>query len=1023
MMGQVPQRNRLAPLAWLYLCTCGVGLASGNEHTQPQNVATELRAAISASLRHDASLSDVFFVDRLTGWAVGDRGVIWHTNDGGTSWYQQQSGVEFRLGSVFFLDTKQGWAVGGESRPQPQSARGIVLRTNDGGQSWRQVPGLTLPRLTRVNFFDHQRGIALGEASTFAPSGVFVTQDGGQTWQALPIDRAGGWLTGDFLADDAGAVAGNGGRFGTLARRQIIHSPLAAQGLHAYRAMRLVAPTGGWLVGDGGLVMKTTDLGRSWQAPPGELPEFAANQFDFHAVAVHGPHVWVAGSPGTRIFHSDDSGHTWQAFATGQSLPLRALSFVDDKRGWAVGELGTILATDDGGRSWHTQRFKEYPASRRAALLAVFARAQDVPLEAIAEIGVAEGYLTTISLIHSPATDGDDKIGQQTIARWHDALITAGAASTDIAWRFPLPSKDLVHSPADLLEWLNRTNDGRALEWLERHLVRTLRMWRPDVVVTHDVNLDRCESHAAIVAAMILRAVQAAADPASHADMISDAGLDPWKVKKVYSLLPADLRGSDSVPCGRFSPQLGTSLADFVSPARHLLQNQHVASPDMHHFALLHSDVDHSTGPRGLLAGITLSPGSEARRMQLPLPQIDLDDLRRLAAKRRHLKELLSATTANVSWSAQLADLTAQLDANAGGELLYQLADGYRTNGRLDLAADTYYSLARRYPDHPLAEPALLWLVHFYASSEVAHYLSPPSLTNIRQAALDETTPPSVALSRDDRLRRATQLAEYLKTSRAALYAEPAVRFAEVAAQRQLGFGNPAKRYFLTLRTLPENDPWRRCAETETWLATPAEVPPAKPIATCRLVTNRPHLDGKLDESFWQASDRLLLRSSDRVQPPNEPAAELRIAYDQQFLYLAICCDKIPGTQYPSDDRPRPRDAALAQFDRVVLRLDIDRDFTTAFELTIDSRGWPHDACWGDSHWNPTWYVAASSDEATWTIEAAIPFAELVAEPPAARHAWAIAVSRTIPRVGYQSWTGDATEAPSPAQFGILLFE
>jgi cell wall-associated NlpC family hydrolase len=52
-----------------------------------------------------------------------------------------------------------------------------------------------------------------------------------------------------------------------------------------------------------------------------------------------------------------------------------------------------------------------------------------------------------------------------------------------------------------------------------------------------------------------------------------------------------------------------------------------------------------------------------------------------------------------------------------------------------------------------------------------------------------------------------------------------------------------------------------------------------------------------------------------------------------------------------------------------------------------------------------------------------VPRAELVAEPPATRHVWAAAVRRTIPRVGYQSWSGDAADTDSPQQFGLLIFE
>src|SRR6188508_1575182 len=39
----------------------------------------------------DAELTAVTFVNADRGWAVGDRGVVWHTGDGGRTWKLQNS--------------------------------------------------------------------------------------------------------------------------------------------------------------------------------------------------------------------------------------------------------------------------------------------------------------------------------------------------------------------------------------------------------------------------------------------------------------------------------------------------------------------------------------------------------------------------------------------------------------------------------------------------------------------------------------------------------------------------------------------------------------------------------------------------------------------------------------------------------------------------------------------------------------------------------------------------------------------
>ncbi|MEX0613786.1 MAG: YCF48-related protein, partial [Pirellulales bacterium] len=710
-------------------------------------------------------------------------------------------------------------------------------------------PRLVLPLVTRVKFFDSHRGVAIGHATAYYPSGVFVTQDGGETWQPLPADRAGGWLAGDFLDADTGAVAGPAGSFATLARRQIVRSPLATPSLHSFHAMRLVAPTGGWLVGDGGVVMATNDLGHSWQSPPNDLPDVATDHFDFHAVAMHGAHVWVAGSPGTRVFHSPDGGQSWQASTTGQQAPLRAIHFVDADFGWAVGDLGSILVTRDGGHSWQVQR----SGAKRAALLAIFADANDVPLELIAEAGAADGYITAVDILHETTIDPEATAQLATSEQARAAMLLAGAATAESAWRFPLPPDELALAPADVLDSLNRANDGRAVDQIEKHLVRRLRMWRPDIVVTHHTTLEKSEPKAAVLAALIMRSVAAAADSTQYVELADELGLPPWQVKKVYGLLPGSSRGVESIVTGRFSPLLGTTLTDFVSSARQLLATDQSVSPDTYELELVMSQAVDTGGRGGLFGGIALAAASDARRPQSELPVNDLTQVRRLAARRRHLEELLERTEGNAAWIGQVGSLIDESNPNDGAELLIQLADGYRAAGRLNLAADTYYLLARRYPDHPFVERALVWLVQFYASSEAGHHGSSRGLTDVRQASFEEpdAMTPGVGLARDDRLRRAIQLTDYLKNVRPALYAEPSVRFAEVAAQRQLGFTNPAKRFYLTLRQLPADNPWRQAAETEEWLAKPTEIPPPKPIAAERRADDRPNLDGKLDERFW----------------------------------------------------------------------------------------------------------------------------------------------------------------------------
>jgi len=81
---------------------------------------------------------------------------------------------------------------------------------------------------------------------------------------------------------------------------------------------------------------------------------------------VDAKHGWAVGGLGT-ILHTTDGGSTWKEQTSGTNFLLEDVLFLDRNRGWAVGGwprdydvaiyggMGVILATDDGGKTWQHQ--------------------------------------------------------------------------------------------------------------------------------------------------------------------------------------------------------------------------------------------------------------------------------------------------------------------------------------------------------------------------------------------------------------------------------------------------------------------------------------------------------------------------------------------------------------------------------------------------------------------------------------------------------------------------------------------
>jgi hypothetical protein len=357
--------------------------------------------------------------------------------------------------------------------------------------------------------------------------------------------------------------------------------------------------------------------------------------------------------------------------------------------------------------------------------------------------------------------------------------------------------------------------------------------------------------------------------------------------------------------------------------------------------------------------------------------------------------------------------------------LLFQLAESFRRRGRWEPARETYQQLVTKYPHHAMSEAALERLVHYLASGEADWRLQ---RTVIREAAgakeaagVAEAPTPLIGYTTDqERRRHCIGVGGYLERRDMAAAAEPTIAFAVASARRRLGQVAEAEQFYdAFVRTRPV-DAWWQNAATENPRSDRAAAGLLRGHRSSRAAAE-PVLDGVLDDACWKNAAPIELRSP-HGDDEAWPAAAF-FAHDDEHFYIAVRCKRAPGDQPTTINETRSRDADLRSNDRVTFCFDVDRDLATWYELTVDAHGWTNDSCWGDPSWDPQWYVAHHGDDATWIVEAAIPWGELVPKAPQSGDVWSCGVQRLAPTAGLQSWTQPADVAIRPEGFGRLSFE
>lgn len=209
--------------------------------------------------------------------------------------------------------------------------------------------------LNAVFFADTKRGWIAGDDGFMS-----YTTDGGRTWTPQSIETKDAVNDVYFRSKEDGyVVAGNsifstdnGGRTWREVRRYFASDFGGA--LPELYSVRFSGKKKGWVVGSisrddvvvDSLVLYTNDAGTSWQRL--RMP---TREELIHVDFVSEKRGWIVGDGGT-ILHTADGGETWTEQRAGLKATLYHVDFRNDRVGWIVGKQGAILRTTDGGETW-----------------------------------------------------------------------------------------------------------------------------------------------------------------------------------------------------------------------------------------------------------------------------------------------------------------------------------------------------------------------------------------------------------------------------------------------------------------------------------------------------------------------------------------------------------------------------------------------------------------------------------------------------------------------------------------------
>jgi len=319
-----------------------------------------LAKSIDAGLNWDfqssgdrANMNAIYFINHDLGFIVGDKGAIYKTTDSGNSWLKKDSKTDINLNDISYYShyhLKDLWIAGNS---------GTVLRSTDFGETWIKYDyhNLTPYNLYSISAIGSLNCIIVGEKGTLLQIQIL------NGFKAYSLKTGFGNIRNLFLVTpNYGFCVGESGEDGqgtftdfSLGYNSLhpsvfneINPNFSVSDLNQVTFQKnqgsMYSFKNGFIIGRFGILLKTTDLGKTWKKSTVDITEGKG------ITVVDSLNVLVCGTNGD-IIKSTDGGNNWIKLSTHIRTTLSKIYFRDEQTGWVIGPNGLIMRTVNGGGS------------------------------------------------------------------------------------------------------------------------------------------------------------------------------------------------------------------------------------------------------------------------------------------------------------------------------------------------------------------------------------------------------------------------------------------------------------------------------------------------------------------------------------------------------------------------------------------------------------------------------------------------------------------------------------------------